>query len=198
VLNDARARAAVGVRWRYYKMKYKTLIVDLDATLVHTIENSTMTASRIPSLASFIVQLEGNTQPMLVYIRPYAPQFLAWAFLNYKVIFWTAATRQYALAVLQGLLTPSAAAAAILFSRQTTEICEKLTGHHKLISFISNYIDEEPALIIDDRQEVYNSQPLNAYRIAPFIANSLDSGADDRELVNLTVFLHLNDGTPMP
>jgi TFIIF-interacting CTD phosphatase-like protein len=183
-------------------MKYKTLILDIDQTLVHTIENSTMPPSRIPSLASFIVQLEGNTQPMLVYIRPYAPQFLAWAFLNYKVIFWTAATRQYALAVLQGLLTDSGAAAAaaahILFSRQTTEICEKATGHHKLISFISNYIDEEPALIIDDRQEVYNSQPLNAYLIAPFIATSLDSGAGDRELVNLTVFLHLNDGTPMP
>jgi len=187
------------------KSNNKTLILDLDETLIHTWRDP-----------SFINTYEIYTNPEryklfypqgkhpLCYLikidndilwglcRPYLYEFLNFVYSEFEnVIIWSAGIKQYVVEVVRqifievGLPMPK-----FIWSRKNCHLYQNY--YHKPISELITYISNKPykmsinyknTLIIDDKPSTFLANPNNGILIPEFIVNDNPIKLDD--LLNL-------------
>ncbi|XP_068144100.1 CTD nuclear envelope phosphatase 1 [Drosophila tropicalis] len=167
----------------------KTLVLDLDETLIHSCYNDPDTndsvgCSQVPDQAvpDFIITVdieEISSITFQVYKRPHVDEFLDFVSKWYDLVIYTASLEEYASEVVDRL----DAGRGILprrFYRQhcrssTTFLCKDL-----------NLVNEDlcSTIIIDNSPNAYRDFPENAIPIKAFIYDP-----NDKELVKLLPFL---------
>ena len=102
----------------------------------------------------------------IIYERPYLQEFLTFLFNNFNVSIWTAASKDYALFIIEKILLknyPDRKIDFIFFSyhcdvssdiKNTTKNLNMIWDIYKL-----NGYDKDKTIIIDDYSEVFNTQP---------------------------------------
>jgi TFIIF-interacting CTD phosphatase-like protein len=122
----------------------------------------------------------------IVFERPGLQPFLDWLFKNYNVSVWTAASKDYALFIVDKILLgghPERKLDWIFFSYHC-DISKKLKNGTKDLSTIWDLykivgFDQNNTVIIDDYDEVYKTQPNNCIIAQPFEFNDDKSDKDD-------------------
>ena len=111
----------------------------------------------------------------IVFERPGLQDFLTYLFNNFNVSIWTAASKDYALFIIDKIILqnkPERKLDWILFSYHC-DISKKLKRGSKMLDVlwdeykIEGY-NEDNTIILDDYNEVYNSQPANCIIAKPF------------------------------
>ena len=119
----------------------------------------------------------------IIFERPGCQEFLDWLFSNYDVSVWTAATKDYALFVVDRILLkkPSRQLQYIMFSHHCDISYDKYKTDKKLKLIFNDFKLEgfhpDNTLIIDDRKDVKSCQPNNAIHIKAF--EILDEGSEN-------------------
>lgn len=115
--------------------------------------------------------------------RPRLQDFLDYLFSTFRVSVWTAASKDYALFVIEKfiLVKPNRRLDYLLFDRHCRE-SKRETGYHKNFSMLPKFgvtYDLSKTYIIDDHWEVYKAQPTNCIRIKTFEILDEDAFEDD-------------------
>lgn len=168
--------------------KLTHVILDLDNTIINSLEP---TEKQAKNLVSYILKDENDEVEYIIYERPHLQEFLDYLFENFKVAVWTAATKDYALFIIDNIILqnrPERHLEFFLF-RYHSDISEELTDGvcPKDLNMVwDNFKDftKENTIIIDDLEDVYMPQMYNSYPIPPFIANK-KGAKNDVELLKL-------------
>jgi TFIIF-interacting CTD phosphatase-like protein len=125
----------------------------------------------------------------IVCARPYLQKFLDFLFKNFKVNIWTAASKSYALFVINEFIlkkNPKRQLHCILFDTHCKLSKKKYSNAKKLEMVWNKFKDmnESNTYIIDDLEEICNGQQNNCFNISPFLFLEKDSESDT-ELLNL-------------
>jgi RNA polymerase II subunit A small phosphatase-like protein len=152
----------------------KTLVLDLDETLVHS------SFRPVPSPDFIIsIELEGVIHKVYVQKRPGVDEFLEAVATKFEVIIFTASLDKYANPVLDHL-DPKGCCVSRLFR----ESCVQHYGNYvKDLSLLGR--DMKKTLIIDNSPFAYMFQPDNAIPITSWFNDK-----NDRELFELIPFLN--------
>jgi TFIIF-interacting CTD phosphatase-like protein len=122
----------------------------------------------------------------VVFERPGLQEFLTYLFENFNVSVWTAASKDYALYVIEKIVLAGNSNRKldyVLFSYHC-DVAEKIGKGTKDLSVLWEYFclkgyNKENTLILDDYDEVYNTQKSNCIVAKPFEFQSSDSPEDD-------------------
>jgi len=151
----------------------KTLVLDLDETLVH----STFEPIENPDLVLPVV-IKGTTYRINVMIRPGTEEFLARMGELFEVVVFTASLSEYAEPLVKVLDTTNVV--SYLLFRQH---CTPLNGIYvKDLSLLGR--DMRNIILVDNSPNSFLFQPQNAYHISHFFDDK-----SDRDLYRLTYFL---------
>ncbi|XVF87266.1 hypothetical protein PTKIN_Ptkin18bG0105300 [Pterospermum kingtungense] len=154
--------------------KKRTIVLDLDETLVHSTLNSP------PPTYDFTIEptIDGVTMKFYVLKRPWVDEFLESISKKYEVVVFTAGVEQYA-SMLLDILDPK----GLISHRLYRDSCKQLvTG--KLVKDLSRIgRDLGKVVIVDDNPISYFLQRANAIPIKRF-----EAYVEDRELKKLTRF----------
>jgi len=142
----------------------KTLVVDLDETLVHSSFIDHGSSNLIVH-----VEIEGEVHPVYVGKRPGVDEFLEKMTQLYEVVVYTAATSKYANAVLDEL-DPYGMLAFRLFREACTP---SPFGYVKDLSKLGRELSN--IIIIDNSPVCYSLQPENAIPIQTWRSNPSDT-----------------------
>jgi len=163
------------------------IILDLDNTLISSLAKDEETSILKPRMKQF--RWENMENVYKVFERPGLQDFLDFLFDNFSVSVWTAASKSYALFIIEKFILhnrPTRKLACILYSHHCKK-SKKLTKKQKALHILqshfkmSNY-DMNNTYIIDDHPEVYQSQPQNCIHIKPFEFSDRQSFKDDELL----------------
>lgn len=165
----------------------KNIILDLDNTLIsaEAIEDFPFDDEGMKEKAiQFILHdMDGY---YIVFERPHVQSFLDWLFENYNVSVWTAASKDYALFIIQRiLLNKKRKLNHILFSYHCSLSKQLFNGDTKNLKFLFDVIkmpgyNANNSIIIDDLDTIYESQPNNCIHIKEFNIFDKDSELDDQ------------------
>ncbi len=171
----------------------KNVILDLDNTLLsaEAIEDFPFNEKGIKEKAvQFAIHdMDGY---YIVFERPLVQKFLDHLFDTYNVSVWTAASKDYALFIIDKIIlkNPSRQLDYIMFSHHC-DISKKKYKYSKQLKLIFDVFklpgyDKNNTLIIDDLDEVHQCQVNNSIHIPAFEILSKNSEYD-RELENTEV-----------
>ena len=175
--------------------------LDLDQTIVHSVEDGEVdgkiVAARKKTLSNHIMPNSIYT----VFERPGLQPFLDFLFKNYKVAVWTAASKDYALFVINQCILAGKKDRHlewILFSYHG-DLSRRATGKTKNLEELSKSMGIADAsmdrtFIVDDYDEVYYTQPDNCIIAPGFYIEDTES-PNDSYLKNLTKRLDNIKGT---
>lgn len=155
--------------------KKRTIILDLDETLVH--------ASMEPPLRVNVdftvrIKIEGVVTPMYVVKRPGVTEFLDRIGKSYRVAVFTAGLPEYASQVLDKLDKNR-----VISQRLYRDLCTEMNGRYaKDLSLVARR-DLGSVLLVDDNPFSYSLQPDNGVHIKPFVDDM-----EDQELMKLADF----------
>lgn len=169
--------------------KIKNIILDLDMTLICSLEINNKSFIN-PRLDHKVMKNYFN-----IYGRPHLQEFLSYIFLNFNVSIWTAASKDYAMFVINKFILenhPERHLKYIFFSYHCDESSLK-TGNSKQINFLKKYCNihdfsSNNTLIIDDNTDVRDCQPEMCYLIKQFDCKNPLS-YQDTELIILENYL---------
>ena len=154
----------------------KNVILDLDNTLISAegLEDFPFedTLMKQKALKFAIHDMDGY---YIVFERPYVQDFLDYLFENYDVSIWTAASKDYALFIIKHIILKKHTRHIkyILFAYHCDLSKKFYNGNSKDLRLIWDTLDLEGystanTVIIDDLEEVYNTQPRNSIHIPAF------------------------------
>mmetsp|Transcript_79396 Transcript_79396/g.184238 ORF Transcript_79396/g.184238 Transcript_79396/m.184238 type:complete len:335 (-) Transcript_79396:97-1101(-) len=152
----------------------KTLVLDLDETLVHS-------SFRLVHAADIVitVELEGEHHRVFVRKRPGVDQFLAQVAQLYEVVVYTASMSKYANQLLDQLDKER-----VVSFRLFREACTRMpNGYVKDLSKLGRNLKD--VIIIDNSPTCYTLQPHNAIPIKTW-----RDDPNDRELLDLVPILY--------
>lgn len=158
------------------------IILDLDQTII----------SGEP-IDEFEVKNEGRKKKFtfhtmdndyFIFERPNLQEFLDYIFDNFKVSVWTAASKDYALFIIDNvILKKRNRKLEWIFYAYHCKISEDLTGSSKNLTILCNKFDIDDfrgdIFIFDDNDEVYNCQPDRCLIAKPFYFTEKGSENDD-------------------
>jgi TFIIF-interacting CTD phosphatase-like protein len=168
--------------------RLSNVILDLDSTVI----NSLRPWDKQPKglIGHHMKDDETDQTEYIVYERPHLQEFLDYLFANYRVAVWTAASKDYAIFIIEDILLqkkPDRKLEFFLFDYHG-ELCEKGgCDSPKDLQLVWNTFpgfNKDNTVIIDDYEAVYIPQMCNAYPIPPFLADAPDASRDV-ELVRL-------------
>lgn len=155
-------------------MKDFNVILDLDQTLISAEAEEDYDFNKNKNKAK-LFNFKDMDGYYIVFERPNLQSFLDYLFENFNVSVWTAASKDYALFIIEKIIlcdNPKRKLDWIFFSYHC-DISKKITKHTKDLSMlwdvykIDNY-ERSNTLIIDDYDEVYNTQKDNCIHIKGF------------------------------
>lgn len=171
-----------------YDPKRPTVFLDLDNTIISA-----------EALSDFPFHQEGMKEKALsfalhdmdgyyiVFERPGVQDFLDWLFRTCNVCVWTAASKDYALFIIDRVILkrPGRQVQWFLFSYHCDLAYAKYKEDKQLKMVFDVFrlpdIDRSKCILIDDRKDVYSCQPDNAIHIKRF--DILSEGSEkDTEL----------------
>ena len=166
-------------------MKRRNVLLDLDNTILCA-EN----LDKFPFDRADIKQkvcnmnIHNMENYYIIFERPYVQDFLDTLFKEYNVAVWTAASKDYALFVINEIILkkPERKLDFIMFSYHC-DISKKLYSTPKKLKLIFDILDipnynEDNTIIIDDLDDVYKAQPSNCINIKGFEILDEQSGYD--------------------
>lgn len=162
--------------------KMKTLILDLDETLVHCSENM----DKNYDIKTKIKFTGGEILDCGVNFRPFAPQFLKYISKIYEIVVFTASHSCYANSILN-LLDPSNNHITFRIFRDSCLETEENIFVKDLRIFANRKMKN--MLIVDNACYSYAGQIENGIPIVPYF-----EGKEDRELLELAAFLTCLEG----
>ena len=169
--------------------KRYNIFLDLDSTCIYSLEVDDTDEKHIKALrdAGMVVKKMNNSY--WVVQRPGLQKFLDFLFENFNVSVWTAATKSYALWIINKYLTPPGSNRQLQYilwnehcdmceNKYKADVCKDLSIFWRVYG-ISGF-DETNTIIIDDNHmKVWNSQECNCLLIRPFEAYDLACKDDD-------------------
>ncbi|CAA7062228.1 unnamed protein product [Microthlaspi erraticum] len=158
-----------------YNNKKRTIILDLDETLVHS-------TTQLPGVRydfMVMVKMEREIMPIFVVKRPGVTEFLERLGENYNVIVFTAGLEDYASQVLDKLDKKG-----VISQRLYRDSCTEVNG--KYVKDLSLVVGKDlgSALIVDDNPFAYSLHPENGVPIKAFVDD-----LRDQELLKISEFL---------
>ena len=158
-----------------YDHKKFSLILDLDQTLISAEASEELNFDKYKEKSKKF-RSDDMDGYYMVYSRPYLQEFLDYAFKNFNVTIWTAASKDYALFIIEKIIInndPERKLDFIFFSyhcdlskkkkKYSKELC-MLWDIHKLPGY-----SEKNTVIIDDyKADVHKCQPNNCIIAPPF------------------------------
>lgn len=171
------------------------VVLDLDNTLISAID-----PEEIESVGTEIFSLQKSFKCVdmdddyKIFQRPYLQYFLTWLFANFNVSVWTAATKSYALFIIQNFIISNRQDRKldyILFSNHCDE-SKKISSYEKSLLMMSEIYpvgyNINNTYIIDDNEEVFKAQPNKCILVKPF--NVLENDCrKDKELLKVKKIL---------
>lgn len=151
----------------------RNVILDLDSTVISSLQPNDKQPTGM--VKHYMKDEYGNTE-YIVYERPYLQEFLDFLFSNYKVAVWTAASKDYAIFIVEEILLqnrPERNLEFLMFnyhgdiSEQVSECPKDL----KVVYQTFPSFNQHNTIIIDDYDAVYSPQMKNSYPIYPFEAD---------------------------
>jgi len=119
-----------------------------------------------------------------VFERPGLQKFLSYLFKNFKVSIWTAASKEYALFIINNIILKGKKGRKIewIFYSYHCELSKKLKGSIKnlnLLTDVFNINELKKCIIFDDNEEVYETQPKRCIIVKPFNFTDINSENDN-------------------
>jgi TFIIF-interacting CTD phosphatase-like protein len=150
------------------------VFLDLDQTLISAEANEDYDFKKYKK-KSKLFSYEDMDGYYLVFARPGLQTFLDYLFKNFNVSIWTAASKDYALFIIDKIILAGKSKRKldwIFFSYH----CDISKNHKKASKSLSMLWDfykldgytKDNTIIIDDYDEVYNTQPDNCFLAEPF------------------------------
>ncbi len=172
----------------------KNIFLDLDNTLICAEPFEDITdLGRFKERASHF-DFKNMEDYYLICGRPYLQPFLDYLFKNFNVHIWTAASKGYASFIIEEFILkkdPSRKINLVLFDhhcRVSKRVYKKEKASKKLEMLWTIWklqeFDKENTFIIDDLEEVKESQVKNCFSVKPFFFMENDSEYD-QELMRL-------------
>lgn len=167
------------------KMSKKQFILDLDQTLISAEATEDYNFTKNSTKAKQF-NFHNMDNLYIVFERPYLQPFLDYLFKNFDVSIWTAATKSYALFVIEKIILANRKDRQInyIFFSYHCDISEKLKNGTKDLSLLwdkfnlTNF-NEKNTLILDDYERVYEIQPKNCIFAKSFDFKDPESVNDD-------------------
>ena len=154
---------------KLYHNKMKTLVLDLDETLVHS------SVELIPDPhITFTAEIDGKSTEFYVLIRPGVSNFLEKMCELYEVIIYTASIKCYANEILKRIDPRN-----LIFHRLYREDCTIL-GSNIIKNLARLGRDLKDVIIVDNSPLCYRMQPCNGIPVKTWIGDE-----DDKELEEL-------------
>jgi TFIIF-interacting CTD phosphatase-like protein len=155
--------------------KKHNLILDLDQTLISSEAVEEVTSDSLKK-KSELFRVDVLDDFYKIFSRPHLQEFLDYAFKNFNVSVWTAASKDYALFIIENIIInkrPERKLDFIFFSyhcdiskndrKYSKELC-MLWEKYKLMGY-----SEKNTVILDDfKDDVHKSQPNNCIIATPF------------------------------
>jgi TFIIF-interacting CTD phosphatase-like protein len=155
----------------------KNVVLDLDNTLLSA-ESMEDFPFKNPEMKDKALKFSFHDMDgyYIIFERPHVQEFLDYLFKNFNVSVWTAASKDYALFVIQNiLLTKPERHLEYIFFAYHCKISKNLYNRNsknlKLLweKFnLGTEFNSKNTMIIDDLPEVFESQPKNCIAIHPF------------------------------
>lgn len=171
----------------------KNVFLDLDNTIISSISKDEQREGDSDRFKHFRhTNMDGYYD---VFERPGLQPFLDFLFANFKVSVWTAASKSYALFIIEEFILknhPERRIDYILFSYHCKK-SNKLYKSQKNLKILNNWSQRyniADTIIIDDHPEVKNAQPNNCIQIHKFDFQDPQSHKD-RELRKIIPQLEL-------
>lgn len=167
-------------------MKKENFILDLDQTLVSAEPTEEYDISKNREKAKKFVfhDMDGY---YVVFERPGLQPFLTYLFDNYNVSIWTAASKDYALFIIDKIILAGNSNRKLdyIFFAYHCDLSDKIKKNTKDLSMFWDVFkmvgyDKNNTVILDDYEEdVYKSQPENCILAKPFEFKAENSENDD-------------------
>lgn len=160
------------------------LVLDLDQTLISAEADEEYDFKKYQKKA-LLFDFHDMDGYYLVFERPHLQEFLDYAFANFDVSIWTAATKDYALFIIDRIILagkPERKLDWIFFSYHC-DISEKLGNGTKDLSLLWDLyhlpgFNKNNTVILDDYDEVCETQPKNCIIAKPFFFTDKNSEKD--------------------
>ena len=181
------------------------VLLDLDLTLVYSepAEDFDFVANKDKMDRIGHEDMDGV---YIIFQRPGLQTFLTYLFENFNVSVWTAASKDYALFIIDKIILkePDRKLDWIFFSYHC-DISKKHTGRSKSLSMLWDVYNipgysKRDTVIIDDHIEVFDTQRGNCIIAEPFVFSNEGSEEDDYldrlipQLVNMKNYIIKDEG----
>ena len=165
--------------------KEKTIILDLDQTIISAEADEDYDFKKHKTKAKLFTYHDMNSY-YIVFERPGLQDFLDFLFSNFNVCVWTAASKDYALFIIEKIIINGKKNRHVdwIFFSYHCDISRKLKKGTKDLSIlwddykIKGY-NKHNTVIIDDYDEVHGIQPHNCIIAVPFEFTKSGSENDD-------------------
>ena len=151
------------------------LILDLDQTLISAEATEELDIKKYKE-KSKLFRFDNMDGYYMIYSRPYLQDFLDYIFNNFNVSIWTAASKDYALFIIEKIIInkkPDRKIDFIFFSYHC-DISKKKKKYSKELSMlwdihkINGYSEKNTVIIDDFKEDVHKCQPNNCIIAVPF------------------------------
>ena len=164
----------------YKKMDIQNIILDLDETLISSIEPEIFQKYKDTLIHKEHFVFENS---YYIFPRPGVQEFLDFVFQNYNVTVWTAASLEYALFIIENIITnkPNRKLDYVFFNNHCGMSREKYNNDKQLKQlwevFKLNQFNENNTVIVDDRTDLKLNQENNVVNCIPYFV--YDESTDD-------------------
>lgn len=165
-------------------MTKPNLVLDLDQTIISSeaVEEFNFKKYEKKAIEFDFENMDGY---YIVFSRPHLQKFLDFAFENFNVSVWTAATKDYAILIIEKILLikPGRKIDWVFFSFHC-DVSEKMGKCTKDLSLLWKVykipgFNKNNTVILDDYDDVYKNQRDNSIQAKPFFFTDKGSEKDD-------------------
>lgn len=166
----------------------KHIVLDLDQTLISSELVSEFDIRNEDKMNLFRYSTMDNYY--YIFERTGLQEFLSYIFKHFKVSVWTAASKDYALFIIENIILGKHKNRRLewIFYSYHCDISQKLKKSIKDLTVlsdvfkISEFEDPSESFILDDNEEVYEAQPDRCLIAKPF--NFTDKGSENDDFLN--------------
>jgi len=167
----------------------KNIVLDLDQTLIYS--DSVVNFKYTPRFHKLVHKHINNDY--ITFERPHLQEFLDYIFKHFNVSVWTAASKPYAISIVNQIILVKPRKLDFVFYSDHCALSQKqkrglkglciLWEHFKIPGY-----NKHNTIIVDDNDEVYKIQKDKCYHIPPFDYNK-PGIENDTELLKLKKLL---------